>query len=163
MINRIRNIIPLPLMGLILAALISIVWFFVFPKPYERVVLFFPHAIHKTLEGESRPVVYRSNTEDKIRVITQEMLAGSVDMIKIPIFDRSSSLSGVFYNGNTGNLIISINMDVSKNVQNITYPLEDALAALERSIRFNVPQVKEVIFTINGSEIQNFEYEIVEE
>jgi hypothetical protein len=111
-------------------------------------VLFFPAQTGRGMVAEERLLPRHRILEQDVAELAEGVLLGPTRHDALRIFPRGGSVLSSLVHGRT------LYSDLSPRllVDDPEVPLkgEDALAALARSIRFNFPRVRQIVFFIDG-------------
>ena len=111
-------------------------------------VLFFPAQTGRGLVAEERLLPRHRILEQDIAELAEGVLLGPTRHDALRIFPRGGSVLSSMVRGRT------LYLDLSPRllVEDPEVPLkgEDALAALDRSLRFNFPRLRQIVFFIDG-------------
>lgn len=137
-------------LGIALSAsfVVALAFYLVYtPARVER-VLFFPGSIGRELSGETRLVPRQSTLERSVSTLVQELTYGPARIDRSRIVPRTARVTSVMVRGRTAYIDISpriLDEDGSVNLS-----LEESLAALEHSIRYNFRGLDRVVLTVGG-------------
>ena len=111
-------------------------------------VLFFPAQAGRGMVAEERLLPRHRILEQDLTELAEGVLLGPTRHDALRIFPRGGSVLSSLVHGRT----LYIDLSPRLLVEDPEVPLkgEDALAALSRSIRFNFPRVRQIVFFIDG-------------
>ena len=136
--------------GGVLAAtlLLSLGFFFLLGNRSVVRVLFFPSDTGTRLVAEQRFVPRTRGLEAQVTSLVDDVLLGPMNPDAVRLFPRGVTVNAVLIQGRTAFL------DLSQRLlfEDPEIPLhgKPALNALERSIRFNFPRIREIVISIDG-------------
>jgi hypothetical protein len=140
---------PLVLGAAFLGALLFSLLLFLLPGNGKVVrVLFFPAQTGRGIVAEERLLPRHHILEQDVAELAEGVLLGPTRHDALRIFPRGGSVLSSLVHGRT----LYIDLSARLLVEDPEVPLkgEDALAALARSIRFNFPRVRQIVFFIDG-------------
>lgn len=108
-------------------------------------VLFFPDAKTKALEGELRYLKGIGMDEEGAAELVAELLLGPRETRHLPLVTQGTRLKAVMLR--SGTLFVDISGDVLLSPYHSWKLVE---ASIHRTVRHNLPFVKEVVFSIDG-------------
>jgi hypothetical protein len=118
----------------------------------ERVgrIFFFPTQGGRRLVAEQRDVPRRPGIEKDITELADGVLLGPTRHDALRLFPRGVTVTSAMVSGR----VVYLELSPQVLVDDPEVPLKgrDALDALARSIRYNFPMVKEVVFFIDGQQ-----------
>jgi hypothetical protein len=127
---------------------LSLLFFLLLGNGKTSRVLFFPGVTGRRLVAEERLIPRQPTREAEISQTAEEVLLGPARNDALRLFPRGARVISTFVEGRT------IVMDLSPLVllADPEVPLrgQEALAVLERSLRYNFPHLREVDFFIDG-------------
>jgi hypothetical protein len=140
---------PLVLGAAFLGVLVfSLLLFFLAGNGKVARVLFFPAQTGRGMVAEERLLPRHRILEQDVTELAEGVLLGPTRHDALRIFPRGGSVLSSLVHGRT------LYLDLSPRllVEDPEVPLkgEDALTALARSIRFNFPRVRQIVFFIDG-------------
>ena len=111
-------------------------------------VLFFPAQAGRGMVAEERLLPRHRILEQDVSELAEGLLLGPTRHDALRIFPRGGSVLSSFVRGRT----LYIDLSPRLLVEDPEVPLkgEDALSALARSIKFNFPRVRQIVFFIDG-------------
>jgi hypothetical protein len=140
---------PLILGAAFLGVLVFSLFFFLLAGNGKVVrVLFFPAQAGRGLVAEERLLPRHRILEQDVTELAEGVLLGPTRHDALRIFPRGGSVLSSLVHGRT----LYIDLSPRLLVEDPEVPLkgEDALTALARSIRFNFPRLRQIVFFIDG-------------
>lgn len=138
--------------ALALIFLISAVSYLIWGNEQEEQVLFFP--THQTMEarGEARILPRKDTKEQEIELLVKEILLGPFNINYMPVVPRDSRIRSIMLREDT--LYIDFTIDVVFQEAGSSLSLQESLSYIGHSIQFNFPRVRNIIYSINGNQIE---------
>jgi hypothetical protein len=114
----------------------------------EGRILYFPAQGGGRMVAEERFLPRKHSLEGNVAELVEGVLLGPTRNDAVRIFPRGASVISAMISGRT----LYLNLSPRLLVDDPEVPLKgtDALTALARSIRFNFPRVREIVFFIDG-------------
>ncbi len=133
----------------ILGALAISILVFMFTG-YRRVerVLYFPREHGTGLVTEARFVTRHNGLPDNVTELVESVLLGPTRHDAARLFPRGASVRAALIRGHT--LFLDLSARILEEDPEVPLKGSDALAALNRSIRFNFPRLREIVIYIDG-------------
>jgi hypothetical protein len=145
--------VPVLALLLVMVLLFSLLMFFLSDRGTRRKVFFFPQYRSSQVAGEVRSLPVRNSLEDNITLLVKEQLLGPVVVTNDRLFPPSTVLRTLLVRNDT--LYINLSVDAILGRRSTESSFEESVAVLERTIRFNYPEIDRVIVAIEG-EIPDF-------
>ncbi len=139
--------------ALALIFLISAVSYLIWGNEQEEQVLFFP--VNQTLEarGEGRILPRKDTKEQEIELLVREILLGPFNVNYMPVVPGDSRIRSILLREET--LYIDFTIDVVFQEAGSALSLRESLAYIGRSIQFNFPRVRKIVYSINGNQLES--------
>jgi hypothetical protein len=131
--------------------LISAAFFAVHAASTSYRVIYFLDSDGVGVSGELRRVPMRKGKEQNIELLLDEMILGPVDIGHRRLFPRDVRIGSVLFRH--GRLYVDISPSFIYNSEESGTPITETLRIVERTIRYNFPEVDEILFFIGGKEI----------
>jgi hypothetical protein len=138
--------------GLLGAALIlSILLFLLTPRALRAEVLFFPTATNHGLASEEHFLPVSKNPAERARRLVEAALAGPLSLKFKRLAPPQSRVLALYYR--EGRLYADLSASFQESRDDC--PLDPAvrLSVLSQAIRYNLPEVAEVVYFIEGKEV----------
>ena len=129
---------------LILSALL----FLFFGNGKTERLLFFPSQTGRRLVAEERFLPRHRTLEENATELAEGVLLGPTRHDALRIFPRGGSVLSALVHGRT--LYLDLTPNLLADDPDVPLKGKDAFDALARSIRFNFPVIREIIFFIDG-------------
>lgn len=140
---------PLILGAALLGVLLfSLLLFFLAGNGKVARVLFFPAQTGRGMVSEERLLPRHRILEQDVTELAEGVLLGPTRHDALRIFPRGGSVFSSLVHGRT--LYIDLSPRVLVEDPEVPLKGEDALTALARSIRFNFPRLRQIVFFIDG-------------
>lgn len=144
-----RNRTLLWLSGLFIALfLLSFIWFLLADPGIRRKTLFFPAYGSETVRGEERYLPLRKSDEQNMDLYVRELLLGPVLVEHDPLFPAETDLRSIIYRNGVLYIDLSIEAVTGETVSRLGF--YETLETLKRGLRFNFPQVDDIVVAIEG-------------
>jgi hypothetical protein len=127
---------------------LSLLFFLLLGNGKTSRVLFFPGLSGRRLVAEERLMPRQATLEAEIAQTAEEVLLGPARNDALRLFPRGARVVSTFVSGRT--LIMDLSPLVLLADPEVPLKGRAALDALERSLRFNFPRLREVDFYIDG-------------
>jgi hypothetical protein len=139
--------------ALVGVTILSLLLFFLIGSTRARRILFFPQDGTGRLVSEQRFLPTRRDLEGDMSELVREEILGAVRNDAQRLVSKDVALRSLFVRGRVAYIDLSADLILSGN----EFPLHgaDVLKVLRRSICFNFPRVREVVFTVDG-QVPNF-------
>jgi len=111
-------------------------------------VLFFPTEGTMELSGELRRVPRRGSDEENIELLVEELILGPVELSLNPLIPKYTTVRTCMFRDRTVYLDLSPELIVGKG--SVELSVDESLAGVDRTIRFNFPRVEDIVFFIDG-------------
>ena len=117
---------------------------------YRRVqrVLYFPREHGAGLVTEARFVTRHSGLADNVSELVESVLLGPTRHDAARLFPRGGSVRAALIRGHT--LFLDLSSRILEEDPEVPLKGNDAIAALNRSIRFNFPRLRDTVVYIDG-------------
>lgn len=138
--------------SLVLILLISAVSYLIWGNRMEQQVIFFP--THQTLEmqGESRILPRKRTRELEIELLVKEIILGPFGIDYTPVIPEDSRIRSIMLRDDT--LYLDFSIDIVFPEASSSLSLEESMEYITRSVQFNFPDVKKIIYTVNGNQLK---------
>jgi len=143
---------------LLLLLLLSAVMYMVWGSGRTEQVLFFPEYRSSRCYGEARSLPVKDTKEKDVELLVREVLLGPMNVDLVSLFSRETRLQTILLRDQT--LYLDFNMAILNGISDAALSFEEALACLTKTVRFNFPEIREVIYSINGVQPELMEGEI---
>lgn len=144
----IKKIVPFIPLTLILILLITVTFLFHMEKGRTQHILFFPLDSMNGNNAEIRNIYRSAESSRRLDLFIQEMILGPVELKMNPFIPAGTKLKASIWKGNT--LYLDFNKDFILNSQQIPFSYTEKIEYLNENIKFNFPQIKEIIVSIEG-------------
>jgi len=138
------------IMGLVFLGVLvlSLALFLLVGSRNEGRILYFPAQNGGRMVAEQRFLPRQTSLEGNVAELVEGVLLGPTRNDAMRIFPRGCSVLSAMISGRT----LYLDLSPKLLVDDPEVPLKgaDALAALARSIRFNFPRLREIVFYIDG-------------
>jgi hypothetical protein len=134
---------------LALSLLISLAFFLIMPPERVARTLFFPGATEAELSGERRLVPRVRDQEKAARLLADEMMLGPTRITLSRVFPRGTRVESLLLRN--GVVYVDLNERAMIQSGEMRVDVRTGLAALRRTLLFNLRQLDEVVITINGN------------
>jgi len=124
-----------------------LVFFFTGYRRVER-VLYFPREHGAGLVTEARFVTRHQGLPDNVTELVESVLLGPTRHDAARLFARGGSVRAALVRGHT--LFLDLSSRILEDDPEVPLTGTDAINALDRSIRFNFPRLKEIVVYIDG-------------
>ncbi|MBN2049972.1 MAG: GerMN domain-containing protein [Spirochaetales bacterium] len=111
-------------------------------------VLFFPDDTVTRTVGETRMLPKVKGDEENIEVLLKELILGPVDLSLRPLLPKHTKVRTCMLRKKT--LYVDFSPELIVGKEKISLSVDEALAGVERSLRFNFPRIEEILFFIDG-------------
>jgi len=128
-------------------AISVLVFMFTGYRKVER-VLYFPREHGAGLVTEARFVTRHNGLPDNVMELVESVLLGPTRHDAARLFPRGASVRAALIRGHT--LFLDLSSRILEEDPEVPLKGNDALAALNRSIRFNFPRLWDVVVYIDG-------------
>jgi hypothetical protein len=110
--------------------------------------MYFPAQTGRRVIAEQRFLPRQGSLENDIKEVAEGVLLGPARPDARRLFPRGGSVLAVMMNGRT--LYMDLSPAVLAKDPEVPLTVQAALDALERSIRFNFPRFRDVVFFVDG-------------
>ena len=138
--------------SLALLLLISGGSYFIWGNHLEEQVLFFPSHQNAEVKGEARLLPRKKTTEKSIELLVRELFLGPFSIDYMPVVPRDSKIRSILLRD--GTLYLDFNIDIVFQESASSLSLEESLDYISRSVTFNFPKVRKIIYSVNGNQLQ---------
>ena len=111
-------------------------------------VIYFLDSDGVGVSGELRRIPMRNGREQNIELLLDEMILGPVEISHRRLFPRDVRIESVLYRH--GLLYVDISPSFIYSSDESGTPISETLRIVERTIRYNFPEVDEIQFSIGG-------------
>jgi hypothetical protein len=111
-------------------------------------VLFFPALIGRRTVAEERSLPRHRRLEENASELAEAVLLGPMRNDATRMFPRGCTVISSLMHGRT--LYLDLSPEILLEDPDVPLAAQDALALLARSLRFNFPRIREVVFYIDG-------------
>ncbi|TVQ40246.1 MAG: hypothetical protein EA384_03770 [Spirochaetaceae bacterium] len=139
-------IVGLVLLGVAFA--VSLTWMLMTNSHRAQRILFFPGQIDTRLQGEVRVVPRYGNTEDDVKVLVKEVILGPADLSRTRVVARETEVRALLVRGRT--VYIDLDPRAMFLQEQLSLNLEEAFAAIRRTIGYNFHRIQDVVITVDG-------------
>ena len=130
------------------ALVLSLLLFFLFGHDRAERLLFFPAQTGRRMVAEERFLPRHRTIEENIAELAEGVLLGPTRNDALRIFPRGGSVLSALVHGRT--LYIDLTPNLLADDPEVPLKGQAALDALGRSVRFNFPSIREIVFFIDG-------------
>ena len=141
--------IHLPGILLLLAFVIALFFYLMYPPERVARTLFFPGAARTDLSSERRLIPRVSSSERAVRLVVQEMLLGPTNIAHGRALPRETTINSIMLQDRVVYLDLSQEPILARS--DVEGLVETGLEAIRRSILFNFRSIDEVVVTIDGN------------
>jgi len=127
---------------------VALALFLLFGNGSTSRILLFPVQTGKRLVAEQRLLPRKGGLERDIVELVEGVLIGPTRHDAKRLFPRGGRVVAAMLNG--GTLYLDLSASILANDPDVPLAGQAALAALGRSIRFNFPRVRKVVFLVDG-------------
>lgn len=138
----------LPGLLLLVAFLISLALFLIWPPERIARTLFFPGTTEVTLTGERRLLPRVVSRERAMELVVEDLILGPALITHGRALPRETRMQSLILSEDT--VYIDLSPEVLFHSEEVRIDLRGGLAAVEKSLRYNFRRVEEVVLTING-------------
>ena len=128
--------------------LLSLVLYFVFANRSQEVVLFFPNDTNHQLSGEMRAVPKKGSVEANLREVVNGLILGPETHRHDRAIAKSTAIRSLIVRG--GLLYLDFSPAILFPEGDPSAGFSESMDAVRKSIRFNFPEIKKIIITVNG-------------
>ena len=133
------------------ALLISLLVFAFFRPEMEGRVFFYPDNNGVRFGSERRGIPARKDMDKRIEVFINELFLGPVGLEWSKAAPRGTKVRHVAVIDRT--VYVDLNNRILGTDEEMPITFQQALNNLERGIRYNFPRVEEIVFTIEGRQV----------
>lgn len=141
----------MPVSILVLAFLISLVSFAVFHPEIDGRVFYYPDNSGVRIGSERRGIPQRRGLEAQIQVFLEELALGPIDLELTHTVPRGTDIIHVAVIGNVA--YVDLDRRVLKTDIELPVTFDQAIENMRFNILFNFPRVEEIMFTIEGQQV----------
>jgi hypothetical protein len=127
---------------------VAVVFFLFLGNGTTSRIIFFPTQTGKRLVAEQRFLPRRGGFEKDVAELVEGVFLGPTRHDAQRLFPRGGRVTAAMVNGRT--LYLDLSSTILMNDPDAPLTGKDALNALARSIRFNFPRIREVVFLVDG-------------
>jgi hypothetical protein len=138
-------IIGMVFMGVLV---LSLVLFLLFGNARCERLLFFPSQTGRRMVAEERFLPRHRTQEGNVAELAEGVLLGPTRNDAFRIFPRGGSVLSALIHGRT--LYLNLSPDLLEDDPEVPLKGEAAFDALGRSVRFNFPSIREIVFFVDG-------------
>jgi hypothetical protein len=128
--------------------LLSIVLFLFFGNGKSERLLFFPSLTGRRMVAEERFLPRHRTLEENVAEVAEGVLLGPTRNDALRIFPRGGSVLSALIHGRT--LYLDLSPNLLADDSEVPLKGKDAFDALGRSLRFNFPSIREIVFFVDG-------------
>lgn len=132
--------------------LVSGISYFIWGNEKEEQVLFFPEFRSGGARGEARILPRKDAREQEIELLVKEILLGPFDINYTPVAPADTRIRSLLLRKDT--LYIDFSVDIVFKEASTSLSLEESLEYISRTIQFNFPGVKKIVYSINGNQLR---------
>ena len=133
---------------LVASFLISLAFYWVIEARYAERVLFFPGNITNEVSGEERIVRNYGDVERDMQVLLEEMILGPTSLYRSRVLPKETRIR--LFMLRDGVVYVDLSRDVLFRDDQVHIDFEEAVAGLERSLRYNFRSIDDVVVTVDG-------------
>ena len=137
----------------VLVALIALVVFGVFyfrhQSVYTERTLFFVEPVSKAVVMEHRLIAQKHDPELDVELLIKDELLGPSLLVRDSVFPAGTRLNHIMLR--SGILYADLSIEAMFPSAHSGLNFEDSIRILEETIRFNFPEIKNIVITIDGS------------
>jgi len=143
----------LPLLWIVLflsSIVISLVLYFIFPKPLEKRILLFPERKGLHASRENRFLPAGNDVNAALHYIVESLIQGPSDVTLLRVLPRQTKLKSAWVYKTTA----VIDFDAAVQGHDVQVPLgpRERIKWLYRIVAQNFPYIERIIILINGTE-----------
>jgi hypothetical protein len=127
---------------------VSVAFFLFFGNGTTNRILFFPALTGRSLVAEQRSLPRRGGFEKDVTELVEGVLLGPTRHDAQRLFPRGGRVTAAMMG--RGTLYLDLSPLILVEDPDVPLAGKDALDALARSIRFNFPRVRSVVFLVDG-------------
>jgi hypothetical protein len=127
---------------------LSLALFLLLGNARSERLLFFPSQTGRRMVAEERFLPRHRTLEGNVAELAEGVLLGPTRNDALRIFPRGGSVLSALIHGRT--LYLNLTPNLLANDPEVPLRGEAALDALGRSLRFNFPSIREIVFFIDG-------------
>ncbi len=128
--------------------LLSLALFLFLADTKQQIVLFFPNDTNHQLTGEMRVVPKKSTVEGNMAELVNGLILGPEALRHDRALAKSTQIRSLMVRGS------EVYLDFSPGILfpegNTSTGFSESLDAVRKSIRFNFPEIKKIVITVNG-------------
>ncbi len=144
----IKKLIPFAPAALAAVFFLTVLTLFNFEKGRTQYVLFFPLDSMKGKNAEIRNIYRASDGSHRMDLFVRELLLGPEVLQMNPFIPPGTKLKASIIKGDT--LYLDFNKDFIKDIPGTPVNYEEKNNYIRENIRFNFPQIKEIVITVEG-------------
>ena len=128
--------------------LVSLVLFLFFADNQQEIVLFFPNDSNHRLTGEMRVIPRKPSVEGNVTELVNDLILGPEKLSHDRALAKSTTIRSLMVRGNE--LYLDFSPDILFPEGDTSTGFTESLDAVRKSVRFNFPEIKQVVITVNG-------------
>ena len=128
--------------------LLSVVLFLFIGHGKSERLLFFPSSSGRRMVAEERLLPRHRTLEENVTELAEGVLLGPTRTDALRVFPRGGSVLSALIHGRT--LYLDLSPNLLEEDPEVPLKGQDALDALGRSLRFNFPSIREIVFFVDG-------------
>lgn len=128
---------------------VSILLFLSFADNQQEIVLFFPNDSNHKLTGESRFVPRKGSIQANVRELVDGLILGPEKLRHVRALARSTTIRSLMLRA--GTLYLDFSPQILFPEGDTSTGFIESLDAVRKSIKFNFPEIKKIVITVNGS------------
>jgi hypothetical protein len=136
-------------MLLLLAAIVSLMFFWLAPSHHVARALYFPGTTDPHLSSERRLVPRSNGIERSVELVVEEALLGPMLISHGRLFPHETAARTVIVSDDTA--FIDLNEAAMREEADVRIGVADAIEALRLTVERNFHSLKNVVVTINGN------------
>ena len=135
--------------SLLFVLIIFSVFYYVNTKKFTERSLFFVEPVSKTVVLEHRLIAEKHDLEKNIELLVKDELLGSSLLVRDSVFPDGTILNHLLLRDAT--LYVDLSMEAVFPSEHSGLNFKDSIKILERTIKFNFKEIKNIVITIDGS------------
>jgi len=134
--------------ALLFVFLLSLALYLILADSKQEVVLFFPNDTNHQLTGEMRVVPRKATIEENLTELVNGLILGPETLRHDRALAKSTAIRSLLVRGSLVYLDFSPGILFPEGTTSTGFI--ESLDAVRKSIRFNFPEIKKIIITVNG-------------
>jgi len=144
----IKKMIPFAPAALMAVLFLTVLVLFNFENGRNQYVLFFPLDSMKGKNAEIRNIFRSSDASHKMDLFVHELLLGPEVLQMNPFIPSGTKLKASIIKDDT--LYLDFNKDFINEIPGMPISYAEKINYIQENVRFNFPQIKEIVVTVEG-------------